>query len=110
MTKILYIIPCLLILSGCAVLNKYEKPNCYKSVAIAKISVKEAHSSAAKLTLSGKIKADKSKKSYLVLVEANHIIDSASALCSLNEVTAMDYIDQAYNLINNASDIMKELN
>jgi|GEM_PF-4011223 len=108
MIKNISIIFMVLIVSGCAIISdKYRKPNCYENVAIAKISIEEAHNSATILTINKKITVSASQKTYNVLEQSNKIVDNASTLCSLDEVAAYDYMDQAYKLIESASNIMK---
>lgn len=96
----------ILSLAGCSHLG-LEKPNCYERVAISKISLGEAYKGAATLSDAEKISIEKAEAALLALDHADSLTDSASALCAIDEPTAVDYLNTAGNLLDDVIAIME---
>lgn len=96
-------------LSGCETLN-LDKPNCYERVAISKIALTEAYSTAASLSNADTITVNTAEKTLVTLDQADTLVDRASAYCVLDEVVAYDHLKFAGDLIDQATDLMKEKN
>lgn len=100
--KKLLLLTSVLTLSACGSLS-LGTPNCYQSVAIAKISLGQAYSTAADLNTAEKISVDSAEKALTALDKADSLVTNASALCPLNEKAAGDLLEDASELLNEAT-------
>lgn len=94
-------------LTGCSVLENLRSPNCYERVAVSKITLTEAYKSAYKLSESEVLSIDKAESTLTLLDQADSITDNASALCSVDEPSALNYLTTAGNILDDATEIMK---
>ena len=100
MKKLLLLLSSTIILSGCSTIaDKFEQPNCYESVAIAKISLSEAYKSAARLSEEEVISIDKAENTLMMLDRADQAVDSASAYCAIDRSVSYELLDTAKKLL-----------
>ncbi len=95
-----------LLLGACASLG-LDKPNCYESVAISKITITEAFKTATRLSDGEIISTGAAQDALIALDQANSATDSAAALCPLDAPRARDYLIAASNAIENATNLME---
>lgn len=93
MLRKVFLIPMVLGIAACSTLGITENPDCFKSVAVAKVAIDQAFLSAADASEAELISVGKASEALTLLDSANAVADNAGALCKIDEKTAFNYLD-----------------
>lgn len=87
-------------LSGCAYLkDRYEKPTCEESVAIASETVVAASNQILVASENKLISVEKRRLAVNSIDSTYLIVERAGSFCTLNEAVAQDYVEVVYDTV-----------